>query len=197
MLIHAIIQKAEVESEESAGYLACKERALAVVPLPPPPTAPRILPSPPARSAGSGRTLTLAAAGHVQERPERLSKWSAVLRVSASRGDSKPLGACPRHTFSIPSLAGAPSSRSRGQACSAALSLRRQFGKTSSAGYNLGFRMHLSVCRSLQCVWRFTCMRVIVIQQSAKVWARLLVCEEPPGLRACEHSSTVDLRVCA
>lgn len=40
-------------------------------------------------------------------------------------------------------------------------------------------------------------MRVIVIQQSAKVWARLLVCEEPPGLRACEHSSTVDLRVCA
>lgn len=38
-------------------------------------------------------------------------------------------------------------------------------------------------------------MTVIVIQEFAKVWARLLVSEEPPGVHACERSSAVDLRV--
>lgn len=171
MLIH-VIYSSEGRSQE-VGILDCpaaKEWGGSQSPPPtdsyPPPRPSAAYPhsSQPAPSADNPRTLTLVAARHVLERPE----------LRSCRPAPRPRLPCrPRHTFLIPSRAGAPSSRSRGPPAARRFPLRSWFGKTFSAGGNLGVSRHLSVCRTCQCVWRFPCMKVTVTQACARVWERV------------------------
>uniref|UniRef100_M3YPB8 Uncharacterized protein n=1 Tax=Mustela putorius furo TaxID=9669 RepID=M3YPB8_MUSPF len=119
MLSHDIVHKAEVGSQESRSWPACKEDKFAAFDLPlsqtpAPASAPRSPPLPPARSpsaggrrrrcAGSARTLTLAASDTSRGFRNREAVRGAQ-RPASCRGCSA--GARPRHTFPIPSWAGA------------------------------------------------------------------------------------------
>lgn len=145
MLIHVAIHKAEVRSQESRGCPACKVGKFAAPDLPPahtpvPAPAPRSPALPPALSApaggrrrcgaGSARTLTLAASATSRGFRNHEALGRARRPASRRRGSA---GARPRHTFPIPSWAGALRSRSRGPARRSALSRRPRFGKKTSA----------------------------------------------------------------
>lgn len=141
MPTQVVTHKAEDEGQESRDRSACKDGTSAKPSLPPPPTPARhsgiASLSLPARTFGpyrkAGRTappriLTLAASTAFSQPRPGASGATKLFSFPASCSGS-PAGARPRHTFHIPSWAGALSARSRGPARSTLHSLGYQFGR--------------------------------------------------------------------
>ena len=194
MSIHVVIYKAEDESQGSVGCPACKEGLLAVPSLAlPTPAVTAYSPHPcphlmslPEGGGGAGRTdrvwtLTLSAAGHVQGRLQPRS--SGPSRLPLLQLSRRP----PQAYFSHPVMGGRafhPVTWASPQ------SGRGLLGFDFSSCDNLIVSMDRSVLRTCQCIWRFLCRRVILIQAFARVW----VCGTCLMRPVCEHASRCESR---